>query len=391
MSRQISTFRISKSQVDFLNKKMVEYGHTPLPGSQLAFMYKAVNGIIDQKKEIVDKFIEAYPWLVNIPLPGEDAAMISSLQKKGIDIQQEQLQVLPDDVTQRLDDYIYDPKMFIPIKTGCIIDEFWSKKGGIMPSTNTMVVGDPGIGKTTITLDILNRIMIEDPTKEVLVISTEMDQVDFYEYKERMPAIGKINIVFMLDYLDFPTKRVLSKELAKGYDIIVTDSTTELLQMIVDSSDCTAKSAESWLLAEMKKNNKGENERNAYTAFINILQATKGGNFVGSNKLKHMTTAFLELRFTKDKKERYCEFSKNRRGYVDNRLYFQPNDTGVQYMEERLKADIEGAEVVKTAQSTWTERAAAFDAVFKADIENAETEAAAELLEAIEELEEVNS
>ena len=41
--------------------------------------------------------------------------------------------------------------------------------------------------------------------------------------------------------------------------------------------------------------NQGKNKRKVYTTFITILQLSKGGTFVGSNKLNHMTTAMMEL------------------------------------------------------------------------------------------------
>ena len=48
------------------------------------------------------------------------------------------------------------------------------------------------------------------------------------------------------------------------------------------------------------------------------------GEFAGSNRIKHMTTAMAHLRFDGSGRdaERYIEFSKNRRGMVGEKIYF---------------------------------------------------------------------
>ena len=55
-----------------------------------------------------------------------------------------------------------------------------------------------------------------------------------------------------------------------------------------------------------------------------IQQVTKGGTFVGSNKIKHMTTAMGHLKFDSDG-QRFFHFSKNRRGGSGNKLFFNLN------------------------------------------------------------------
>jgi hypothetical protein len=58
--------------------------------------------------------------------------------------------------------------------------------------------------------------------------------------------------------------------------------------------------------------------------------------FVGSNKLKHNTTGMLELRFTPDGK-RYAMFTKNRRGNVNVKLYYDLSSTGDVRYESEVK------------------------------------------------------
>ncbi len=55
----------------------------------------------------------------------------------------------------KMSDLKFEKNLFNPLKTGRKIDEFFSGDRGIMPGTNTVITGDPGIGKTTVLLDIL--------------------------------------------------------------------------------------------------------------------------------------------------------------------------------------------------------------------------------------------
>ena len=57
--------------------------------------------------------------------------------------------------TMTMDSFKFNPELFIPMKTGKKIDSLLSSEGGIMKGTNVAFVGDPGVGKTTVLLDML--------------------------------------------------------------------------------------------------------------------------------------------------------------------------------------------------------------------------------------------
>ena len=63
---------------------------------------------------------------------------------------------------------------------------------------------------------------------------------------------------------------------------------------------------------------------------------SKGGTFVGSNKLKHMTTSMMNIAFegSESNGRRYMEFTKNRLGQVGKKLYFDLAN-GVSFDEAR--------------------------------------------------------
>lgn len=215
----------------------------------------------------------------------------------------------------------FNDDLFIPMKTKTIVDSILSTEGGVFPGTNTVVIGDPGVGKSTVLLDWVCNMQAQG--KKVLFISGEMNDIDMYGYVKRFPKFGKVPIMFMGDYSDYP-KQAVEQVLDTGYDIVLIDSWAEVTAMVKDQMGWARNKVESWLLDLLEKQNKANNKANKNTAFICIQQMTKQGEFAGSNRIKHMTTAMAALRFDGRgaDAERYIEFSKNRRGSVGDKIYF---------------------------------------------------------------------
>ena len=221
----------------------------------------------------------------------------------------------------KMKDVVFNDDLFIPIKTKTIVDSLLSTEGGLFPGTNTVVIGDPGVGKSTVLLDWLAN--MQSQGKKVLFISGEMNDIDMYGYVKRFPKFGKLPIMFMQDYNDCP-KQAVEQVLNQGYDAVLMDSWAEVTAMVKDQMGWARNKVESWLLELLEKNNKANNKANKNTAFICIQQMTKAGEFAGSNRIKHMTTAMAALRFDGRgaDAERYLEFEKNRRGSVGDKIYF---------------------------------------------------------------------
>ena len=247
--------------------------------------------------------------------------------------------------TVRMSDLSFDPSLFKTMRTGKAIDELLSSDGGFPRSTNFMLVGDPGIGKSTVSMDILSDLKLRGHS--VLFISGEMDRVDLYGYVKRYPKFGNLDILFLGEYVDENPKDVIEKTLDSGYDVVLIDSFVEVQDTVKEGAKMSANSTEKWLIDLMRKHNSGGNTKSVYTSFLCIQQVTKEGVFVGSNKLKHNTTGMMELRFTKDGK-RYAMFTKNRRGEVNKKLYFDLSSTGdVRYLYEGKEIEEIAEKVIK--------------------------------------------
>lgn len=219
----------------------------------------------------------------------------------------------------KMEDQEFSPKLFQPMITGKKIDGFFSTKGGIPRATNYLIVGDPGVGKSTVAMDILSD--LQNSGASVLFVCAEMTRIDLYDYVKRYPKFGTLPILFLGEYLDSP-RSVVETALKKGYDCVLIDSLTEVVEAVRESESVSSSSAEKWIVDMMLRHNLGGNDMSINSTFLCIQQVTKGGVFVGGNKLKHNTTGMLELRFDEGGEKSYMMFSKNRRGCVGVKMGF---------------------------------------------------------------------
>ena len=71
----------------------------------------------------------------------------------------------------------FDDAIFVPMKTGTEIDVILSTEGGLMPATNIVIVGGPGSGKSTLTLDVMAS--LTEKGFKCLFVSAEMNEIAF--------------------------------------------------------------------------------------------------------------------------------------------------------------------------------------------------------------------
>jgi predicted ATP-dependent serine protease len=234
----------------------------------------------------------------------------------------------------KLNNLEIDPKMLETMPSNLTsLDSMISHEGGVSCASNIMIVGDPGVGKTTVMLDLLSSIKIKSNFRKILFISGEMGRKQMYKYTKRFPQFGVIDTLFISDYLDYNTKDVVEQILNRGYDLVLVDSIAEIIDGVRDDNNWDRKTAESWLVNICRKNNKGENVEELYTSFLMIQQVTKQGLFVGSNKLKHLFDAMMEMRKDKEKDggNTYITFTKNRDGMVGARMNYNILNSTIQY------------------------------------------------------------
>jgi GTPase SAR1 family protein len=268
-------------------------------------------------------------------------------------------------------------------QTGKKIDDLFSdheEGGGIYGGTVNIVIGESGVGKSTVLLDFLSSVQDQNPEARILYVSSEMTRNDILFYYKKTPAIGKVPTLLLMDYMVAgQLSAVLESAFNGSHDIIVLDSYQDVLVKLKEAQGWKSTQAESWLTNMMI----GAAEKNG-CAVLAIQHMTKGGTYVGSTYLKHATTAMLEIRFDISG-QRYIEFSKNRRGGsgVGKRLYYSLDKAGaVVYDTDRFKEteDIRGIENTESIrQHDLTKK---FEEIFLKPKQDSVEESAAEAVEA---------
>lgn len=239
-----------------------------------------------------------------------------------------------------------DEKMFASYLTNSEIDEIFSDDFGAMAATSVVVTGGPGVGKSTVLFFMANKYREIHPEAKIAVVSSEMEQEDLLYEARRKPWMNSLEFILTSDYGEH-LKHALAKIFNEGFDIIILDSFADICDKLKDFNGMTGSQAELFLLELMKKTKGGKNKTGTYTLNLVIQQVTKGGNFAGSNKLKHNTTAMLELR-RESSGDRYMTFTKNRRcgQYVGKKLYyFLGAGNQVNFDTERWEREKAGDEV----------------------------------------------
>jgi predicted ATP-dependent serine protease len=272
----------------------------------------------------------------------------------------------------KMKDIQFEKGLFENWMTGKIMDELLCSYKGLPKGVNYMVIGDPGVGKTTIILDLLSDLSMYNSAK-VLFVSAEMNEIDLAIYVQRFPKFQNLDILFVEGEFEqephsCKTLERLTAILDQGWDVVAIDSFYELQGIIKEEENITLKKAESMLLSLMKQQSKGGNSKSINTTFLTIQQVTKSGAFVGSNRLKHSITAMMELRLENPKNiysDRYAVFTKHRRGDVGVRLYYDLGSTGdVFYNEERYRNDQQIRRLQSNAANSIRNLADQFDLLF---------------------------
>ena len=242
--------------------------------------------------------------------------------------------------------------MFKNYLTNSEIDEIFSDDGGPMSATSIMICGGPGVGKSTLLFWLAARVREFYPDAKIAVVSSEMEEEDLIYEARKKQWMNSLEFVLTSEY-GSRLSTAMTKIYTTGYDIIILDSFADVCDKLKDFNGMTGSGAETFLLELMKNAKGGKNKTGAFTLNLVIQQVTKGGNFAGSNKLKHNTTGMLELR-RESSGDRYMVFTKNRRcgQYVGKKLYyFLGANNQISFDSERWEREKAGDETEDTTQS----------------------------------------
>jgi predicted ATP-dependent serine protease len=238
----------------------------------------------------------------------------------------------------KLRDLEIPQEVLVPMKTNTILDGFISDRGGLLPSTIYIVVGGAGSGKTSWSIDTIDKLQTVNPTKKFLYISGEQDEIDNYELSQKLPGLANINTLYLAGCTN--PKQELIDVLSQGWDGVLIDSLEVVSNRIQTTTPLTAKQSSQWVMDLMFKHKKGGNETKTYTAFMVIQQATKSGTFKGDASIEFDTTGMLYVVNDDTEENRYIMFSKNRRGDNRVKLYYRLYQGKMRYIPRIVVAPI---------------------------------------------------
>ena len=259
-------------------------------------------------------------------------------------------------------DIITGENLQVPIRTATVIDQLFSVNKGIMPSSIIMIPGQAGIGKTTVCIDILKTVKIQNPKSKVLFISVEMNKVHLYRYSKRL---NFRDIPICIFDLENEILVQLKEILEQSWDLVLIDSFQQLVNLISVYDKISTRQAELQVIKTLDVCRLGGNELGINTAFLCTMHMTKSNHFAGSAYIKFMIDGMLELRVDEENElMKYMSFSKNRDGKTGVRLYFSITEHGIEYNLGRYKEDIQALKDLKKIEEENLENNNMFDKTF---------------------------
>ena len=154
----------------------------------------------------------------------------------------------------KVKDIIFDKNLFVNYLSGTVLDMLLCSYRGLPKGVNYMVIGDPGVGKTTIILDLMANIHRIQPNVRMLFVSAEMNEIDLAIYVQRYPKFGELDIMFVEADFDSDAHVLddFEEALRMGWDIVAIDSFYELQGIVKEEENITLKKSESLLLSIIK-------------------------------------------------------------------------------------------------------------------------------------------
>lgn len=219
--------------------------------------------------------------------------------------------------------------------------------GGIVPGSLILIGGDPGIGKSTLLLQVSGQLSTEG--HKVLYVSGEESANQIKMRAQRLNVSGDDFYIYPETNMD--SIRATIDDMNPEYvviDSVQTMQATDVTSAIGSVSQIRAVTAQLMQIA------KGKN----ITVFV-VGHVTKGGVLAGPKILEHMVDTVLYFEGDTHHNFRILRSVKNRFGSTNELGIFEMNTDGLKevanpseiFLEERLK-DATGSAVVVSLEGT---------------------------------------
>jgi len=195
-------------------------------------------------------------------------------------------------------------QFFKPLATGIReVDASFSEVGGIIPSQVTFITGNPGAGKTTLTLAIGAQLSTNVP---VAFISLEMSDFQLANQARKIAGFGAVHVTG-----DFDPEGTLEALAEIKPGLIILDSIQKAARKVRDENGKPVPfDRAQFMIVDIFTRYAKEN----WVPVLLIGHCDKAGNYKGPSDLLHDVDSHLLVSYDKDNDLRTFGFGKNRFG-----------------------------------------------------------------------------
>ncbi|WAW14969.1 DNA repair protein RadA [Peptostreptococcus equinus] len=219
--------------------------------------------------------------------------------------------------------------------------------GGLIPGTMVLVGGDPGIGKSTLLLQVSNN--LANSRKKVLYISGEESENQIKNRAKRLDVDSENLYIYTENNLSLIEAQVDEFK----PDIIIVDSVQTMLNPEINSAPGTVSQIKE-VTSKFMKISKTKD----ITSFI-VGHVTKEGSLAGPKLLEHMVDTVLYFEGERYNTYRLLRAVKNRFGSTNELGVFEMKSKGLVELENPSKVlisekpkDVSGSVIVSTVEGT---------------------------------------
>ena len=194
--------------------------------------------------------------------------------------------------------------------------------GGIVPGSLVLIGGDPGIGKSTLLLQLAIRLAAEG--RKVLVVSGEESEE---QIRSRATRIGSIPPTLLV-LCETDLEAVLEAARATAPDVLIVDSIQTMARADLEGGPGSVTQVRECGLALMHLA-KGGAAGSDLAVFL-VGHVTKDGGVAGPRVLEHMVDAVLYLEGERYQHYRTLRAAKNRFGSTHELGVFEMSERGLE-------------------------------------------------------------
>lgn len=219
--------------------------------------------------------------------------------------------------------------------------------GGIVPGSLTLVGGDPGIGKSTLLLQLAHSLAKKGLVVLYVCGEESVEQTSLRAHRlniqsDNLLLLSETNFSVIKNHIDQLNPNVL---IIDSIQIVYKSEITSAPGSVSQVRECTA---------EFMHLAKGR----AIATFL-IGHVTKSGDIAGPRVLEHLVDTVLYFEGDKQQNYRMIRVVKNRFGPTDEIAVFQMKQTGLEevpnpseiFLEERRK-EISGSVIIPTLEGS---------------------------------------